>query len=72
MEHLAGLMAEGRYDLAVAFDGVADRCLAVEEKGNVVNGDQMIAIFARQMKAENHLPGNTAVVTVMSLSLIHI
>ncbi len=66
VEHLAGLMAEGKYDLAVAFDGDADRCLAVDEKGNVVNGDQMIAIFARQMKAENHLPGNTAVVTVMS------
>ena len=65
VEHLAGLMAEGKYDLAVAFDGDADRCLAVDEKGNVVNGDQMIAIFARQMKAEN-LPGNAAVVTVMS------
>ena len=52
MEHLASLMAEGKYDLAVAFDGDADRCLAVDEKGHVVNGDQMIAIFARQMKAE--------------------
>ena len=60
------MIPEGAGDLAVAFDGDADRCLAVDEKGNVVNGDQMIAIFARQMKAENHLPGNTAVVTVMS------
>lgn len=49
-------MAEGKYDLAVAFDGDADRCLAVDEKGHVVNGDQMIAIFARQMKAEGRLP----------------
>ena len=60
------LMAEGKYDLAVAFDGDADRCLAVDEKGHVVNGDQMIAIFARQMKAEGRLPGDAAVVTVMS------
>lgn len=59
-------MAEGKYDLAVAFDGDADRCLAVDEKGNIVNGDQMIAIFARQMKAEGRLPGDAAVVTVMS------
>lgn len=66
VEHLASLMAEGKYDLAVAFDGDADRCLAVDEKGNIVNGDQMIAIFARQMKAEGRLPGDAAVVTVMS------
>ena len=64
--HLASLIAEGKYDLAVAFDGDADRCLAVDEKGHVVNGDQMIAIFARQMKAEGRLPGDAAVVTVMS------
>ena len=61
VEHLASLMAEGKYDLAVAFDGDADRCLAVDEKGHVVNGDQMIAIFARQMKAEGRLPGDAAV-----------
>ena len=61
VEHLASLMAGGKYDLAVAFDGDADRCLAVDEKGHVVNGDQMIAIFARQMKAEGRLPGDAAV-----------
>ena len=66
VEHLSSLMQEGKYDLAVAFDGDADRCLAVDEKGRVVNGDQMIAIFARQMQAEGRLPGNAAVVTVMS------
>lgn len=66
VEHLASLMAGGRYRLAVAFDGDADRCLAVDEKGNVVNGDQMIAAFALQMKAEGRLPGDAAVVTIMS------
>lgn len=57
--------AEG-YDLAVAFDGDADRCLAVDEKGSVVNGDQMIALFAVDMKAKGTLKNNTAVVTIMS------
>lgn len=66
VENLAALMQGGKYALAVAFDGDADRCLAVDEKGNVVNGDQMIAAFARQMKAEGRLPGDAAVVTVMS------
>lgn len=66
VEHLSSLMAGGKYQLAVAFDGDADRCLAVDEKGNVVNGDQMIAAFALQMKAEGRLPGDAAVVTIMS------
>lgn len=66
VENLASLMQSGKYALAVAFDGDADRCLAVDEKGNVVNGDQMIAAFARRMKAEGRLPGDAAVVTVMS------
>lgn len=49
-----------------AFDGDADRCLAVDENGNRIDGDQIIAAFAKQMKAENRLASNTAVVTVMS------
>lgn len=49
-----------------AFDGDADRCLAVDENGNRIDGDQLIAAFAKQLKAENRLASNTAVVTVMS------
>lgn len=49
-----------------AFDGDADRCLAVDENGCRIDGDQIIAAFARQMKAENRLSADTAVVTVMS------
>ena len=52
--------------LGVAFDGDADRCLAVDENGNVVDGDQMIAIFADYMKRKGTLAKDTAVVTVMS------
>jgi len=49
-----------------AFDGDADRCLAVDEKGNIVDGDKLIAILSRYMKEKGTLKNNTAVVTVMS------
>ncbi|MBQ5840737.1 MAG: phosphoglucosamine mutase, partial [Clostridia bacterium] len=44
----------------------ADRCLAVDEKGNLLDGDQMIAALAYHLKEQGRLPGDTAVVTVMS------
>ena len=50
----------------VAFDGDADRCLAVDEKGNLLDGDKIIAALAYHMKEQGRLPGDTAVVTVMS------
>ena len=53
-------------DVGLAFDGDADRCLAVDEKGQLVDGDQLIAICANEMKRKGSLAGNTAVVTVMS------
>ncbi len=56
----------GKYDLGVAFDGDADRCLAVDEKGNVVDGDRLIAIISDKMRVDGILNRDTAVVTVMS------
>ncbi len=56
----------GGYDFGVAFDGDADRCLAVDENGNIVDGDKLIAIVANDMKARGTLAKDTAVVTVMS------
>ena len=53
-------------DLGLAFDGDSDRCLAVDEKGNLIDGDQLIAVFAKALKEERKLKGNTAVVTVMT------
>ena len=53
-------------DLGLAFDGDADRCLAVDENGALVDGDQMIAAFAKHMKETDRLKGNTVVITVMS------
>lgn len=52
--------------MGFAFDGDADRCLAVDEKGNIIDGDKLIAILSRYMKEIGTLKNNTAVVTVMS------
>jgi phosphoglucosamine mutase len=62
--HIAGLDASG-YDVAFAFDGDADRVLAVDERGNVVDGDKILAILARDLKERGALGGGV-VVTVMS------
>ncbi len=53
-------------DLGLAFDGDADRCLAVDETGELIDGDKMIAIFAKELQEKGQLTGNTAVVTVMT------
>ena len=63
---LGKYVRENGFDLGVAFDGDADRCLAVDENGELVDGDKLIAIFSSQMKREGKLANDTAVVTVMS------
>ena len=63
---LGQYVRENGFDLGVAFDGDADRCLAVDESGELVDGDKLIAIFSSQMKREGKLANDTAVVTVMS------
>ncbi len=63
--------AEGA-DLGIALDGDADRCLAVDHEGNVVDGDHILAILAIALKEEHSLPADTLVATVMSnLGLIN-
>jgi phosphoglucosamine mutase len=67
--HLGSLqaaVAEHRADVGIAHDGDADRCLAVTAGGEVVDGDQLLAILALAMKAEGTLVQNTLVATVMS------
>jgi len=62
-----GMLAErasGR--IGLAFDGDADRCVAVDEDGIVCNGDVIMAILARHLKSRGELPGNRVVTTVMS------
>ncbi|MHC1746732.1 MAG: phosphoglucosamine mutase [Negativicutes bacterium] len=72
--HLEGLQAavrEHEADLGLAYDGDADRCLAVDEQGEVIDGDQIMVICALQLLRENHLPDKTLVTTVMSNIGLH-
>ena len=66
LEALCAAVKDGGYDLGIAFDGDADRCLACDEKGQEIDGDKVIALLAKNMKEKGCLDGNTAVVTVMS------
>lgn len=66
IEALQKFVAECKADVGLAFDGDADRVLAVDEKRNVVDGDQIMAIISSDMKRNGTLKGNTVVVTVMS------
>lgn len=66
MDKLAKFVVEHKLDCGVAFDGDADRCLAVDELGREIDGDKIIAVLATEMKQEGKLPEDTAVVTVMS------
>lgn len=67
--HIEGLkkyVIENGMDIGFAYDGDADRCLAVDEKGNVVDGDKIMYICAKSMKEEDKLKKDTVVTTVMS------
>lgn len=66
LEPLKKFVRENDFQLGLAFDGDADRCLAVDEKGEEVDGDKIIALFAWYLKQKGRLNEDTAVVTVMS------
>ena len=72
MEALQRKMREGAYDVGFAFDGDADRCLAVDARGNLVDGDQIMALCATRMKQKGLLKRDTIVVTVMSNLGLHL
>ncbi len=65
-EELMQFVKGNDLDLGLAFDGDADRMLAVDENGELIDGDKIIAICAKRMKSEGTLAKDTAVVTVMS------
>ena len=65
-ERLQELVAESDADAGFAFDGDADRVIATDERGNIVDGDRIMGICAKAMKAEGRLKKDTLVVTVMS------
>ena len=71
LEALSRRVVEGYYDLGIAFDGDADRCLIVDEKGNCVDGDQIMAVCATALKKQGKLKNNGFVATVMSNLGLH-
>ncbi len=71
-EDLMKFVKENNCDFGLAFDGDADRCLAVDENGELVNGDHMMVIAAKHLKSLGQLNHDTVVVTVMSNLGLHI
>lgn len=65
-EALQALVAESGADVGLAFDGDADRLIAVDEAGKIVDGDEMLVVCGRALKEKGQLPGDTVVATVMS------
>jgi phosphoglucosamine mutase len=63
---LQATVAAGRHDLGLAFDGDGDRVLAVDHEGTVVDGDQILAVLARDLKEAGRLPGDAVVTTTMT------
>ena len=66
IENLQKFVLDNGLDVGFAYDGDADRCLCVDEKGNVITGDHILYIYGRYMKERGKLLGNTVVTTVMS------
>ena len=68
IENLCNFVKEKHLDMGFAFDGDADRCLAVDEKGNIIDGDTIMYILAKRLKNRGILNDNTVVATIMSNS----
>ncbi|MBR4537319.1 MAG: phosphoglucosamine mutase [Clostridia bacterium] len=66
IENLQKFVKENGLDVGFAYDGDADRCLAVDEKGNLIDGDQILYIYGVYMKKRDKLTTNTVVSTIMS------
>ena len=66
IENLQKFVLENELDVGFAYDGDADRCLCVDEKGQVVSGDHILYILGKYMKDKGQLDNNTVVTTIMS------
>ena len=66
IERLAEAVPAGRFDAGFAFDGDGDRVLAVDRRGSVVDGDELIALSALHLRSAGRLPGDGVAVTVMT------
>lgn len=66
IEKLVEMLKNGNYDVAFAYDGDADRCLAIDETGNIVTGDHIMYVFGKTMKEKGSLVDDVVVTTTMS------
>ena len=66
LDSLVEFVKENNADIGIAFDGDGDRLMAVDENGEIVDGDQIMAVYAKYLHDRNELKGNTLVATVMS------
>ena len=66
IEHDSEKVKNGKFDAGFAFDGDADRCLALTKEGEIIDGDQLIYLNALNLRKNGKLSGNTVVITVMS------
>ena len=66
LEKIKKFVVENKLNLGIAYDGDGDRCLAIDEKGNVIDGDAILAITSDRLKKQGKLKNNTIVATVMS------
>ncbi len=71
LKSLSAMVTAGEYDLGIAFDGDADRCLMIDEQGQVIDGDKTMAVCGYDMKRRGLLTGRTIVGTVMSNLGLH-
>ncbi len=68
IENISNFVREKHLDVGFAFDGDADRCIAVDENGNIIDGDHMLYILGMRLKERGLLDHNTVVATIMSNS----
>lgn len=66
IEELQRFVVEKGLDIGFAYDGDADRCIAVDHRGNVIDGDKILYVCGKYLKEQGKLKGNTVVTTVMS------
>jgi phosphoglucosamine mutase len=72
LDALAAAVREHAADAGLAFDGDADRCLAIDGDGEILDGDQILTVLASRLKQDGQLTGDTVVVTVMSNLGFHV
>lgn len=71
LQALQELVVKDNYDIGIAFDGDADRCLIVDDKGEVLDGDRIMAVCAAEFKKQEKLRGNAFVATILSNMGLH-